>query len=109
MTAHTINGRPRASMSLVIGLAAHSPTCESFRLVSSSATEATWETRRTDSASPDPIRFTITLEAVEGSMGTIAKAHPERWLCRVAAYRLACLVYRTEIDASLGLAGIDAP
>jgi hypothetical protein len=106
MSHVVINGRAYPSMSLVIGLAACSATCDRFRLVSSTPTEATWETRRTDS---DETRtFTVTIDGV-GPLGPVAARHPAAWLSRVCAYKLALLVYRLEIETALREAGIALP
>lgn len=107
MNAYIINGTPKASMSLAIDIAAGDPACDFFRMVSSDDTQATWETRRKDSSDPGAITYTATMAAEEAHMGPFARNHAQQWLCRVAAYKLAMLVYRVEVVAALGENGIE--
>lgn len=97
---HMVEGKPYASADLLRSLAERDPKCEYFRLVSSSLTEATWETKHRDH--PEPTIYTYTIEEAQA-----AGLNRGNWISRkrdmltkTAGSKLARLVYP---GATLGL------
>lgn len=58
---HLIKGKACPSAALLIGLVKRSPQCEWFRLVESTDTIATWETKRRDEPEPTRLSYTIAM------------------------------------------------
>lgn len=90
---HLIEGKPAASADLIRSLAERDPDCEYFRLVSSSPTEATWETKHRKHG--EPTRYTYTLEEAmqAGLRGGNWQKRPRDMLCKTAGSKLARIVY----------------
>lgn len=59
LNVYVVKGRPALYADMMVALCKHAPVCEYFRLVSMSATEATWETKR---QGDPPLRMQVTWE-----------------------------------------------
>lgn len=96
-----VEGRPSPRAKLRQALAERHPDCEYFRLVSSSDTEATFETKKR--SHPAPVRLTFTIEQATKA-GLTRKAtyqqHPAAMLVARCSARLADWVYPS---STLGL------
>lgn len=90
---HLIEGKPAASADLIRSLAERDPDCEWFRLVESTATSATWETK--NRKHPEPMRYTYTLEEAQqaGLRGGNWQKRPRDMLCKTAGSKLARIAY----------------
>jgi hypothetical protein len=95
---YVVKGRPCISAQMMVGLCQNSPACEYFTLVESTATSATYETKR--KGAPKPTTLTWTLEQAKAagllSNGTW-KAYPAEMLRARCASALARAVYPGEI------------
>lgn len=90
---HLIEGKPAASADLIRSLAERDPDCEWFRLVESTPTSATWETK--NRRHPEPMRYTYTLEEASqaGLRGGNWQKRPRDMLCKTAGSKLARIAY----------------
>lgn len=91
---HVINGRGVLSSDLIAGLCLRSPACKYFRLVSSDAKAATYETHR--EGSPEPVRLSFTVDQARQANLTgkdTWKAYPDAMLRARCAAALARAVY----------------
>jgi 5'-3' exonuclease len=101
---HLIEGKPAASADLIRSLAERDPDCEWFRLVESSPTSATWETKHRKH--PEPMRYTYTLDEANqaGLRGGNWQKRPRDMLCKTAGSKLARIAYPR---ATMGLCDPD--
>lgn len=97
---HLIEGKPSASADLIRSLAERDPNCEYFRLVSSSPTEATWETKHRSHSTQTSYTYTLEEAAQAGLRGGNWQKRPRDMLTKTAGSKLARLVYP---GATLGL------
>lgn len=91
---HVIEGKPTLSADMMVALVKRSPVCKFFRLVSSTDTEAVYETHRADE--PEPVRMGYAKEQaiLAGKWGAGTwKAHPAAMLRARASSALARAVY----------------
>lgn len=98
---HLIEGKPAASADLIHSLAERDPNCEYFRLIESTPTSATWETKHR--LHPEATRYTYTLdEARDAGLLEPSKrtGAPSMWVKRprdmcskTAKSKLARIVY----------------
>jgi len=107
LNVHVIEGAPSYHAHLIIARALQHPACEYFQLVETSATSATYETKR--KGSPQPTRLTYTIEQAEaaGLTRPSRNGKPSNWvripaeMCRKSAgVQLARAVYP---DATRGM------
>lgn len=100
-TIHVINGKPNCAAELLVALVKRSSECEYFQLISSSTTEATYESKRR--GSPRPVRMTFTMKDAEtaGLSGKdIWKKYPANLLRARASSALCKAEWQ---DVTLGL------
>lgn len=97
---HLIEGKPCASADLIRSLAERDPDCEYFRLVESTATSATWETKHRKH--PEPQRYTYTIDEANqaGLRSGNWQKRPRDMLAKTAGSKLARIAYPM---ATLGL------
>lgn len=92
---HVIKGRPTMSADMMVALVKRSPICEFFRLVSTDATKATYETKRRDEPAPVQMSYTIEEARTANALGKDTwKAHPAAMLRARCASSLARAVYQ---------------
>lgn len=91
---HVIKGKPVMSADLMIALAKRSPECIYFRLVESTDTIATYETKRTGDTEPTRLSFTIEQARTAELMGNGTwKKFPAAMLRARCAAALCRIVY----------------
>lgn len=97
---HMIEGKPSASAELIRSLVERDPNFEYMRLVSASASEATWEGKHTKH--PEPTCYTYTMEEAEtaGLTRPSRNGKPSNWklrgkdmLIKTAGSKLARLLW----------------
>ena len=95
-----VKGRPSLSSAYKVARAQQHPDCEYFRLVSSSATVAKWETKRRGQPAPVVMEWTIEQAKRAGLGGDNWNKYPEAMLRARGGSALADAVYS---DAIYGL------
>jgi len=92
---HIIEGKPSPSAHLLIARCMSHPDCEYFQMISSSATEATYETRRR--GQPHPTRLTYTIEQAReaGLMKPTSNwaRRPDEMIRKTCGVQLGRIVY----------------
>jgi hypothetical protein len=94
---HCIKGRPSLSAAYKVARAQQHPDCEYFRLVSSSGTEAVYETKRRGQPTPVKMSWTIAQAKQAGLSGDNWSKYPDAMLRARCGGALADAVYSDSI------------
>lgn len=97
---HIIEGKPSASADMIRALAERHPDCEYFRLITSTAESATWETKHRRHPDPTTYTYTVVEARQAGLRGGNWEKRPRDMVTKTAASKLARIVYP---GATLGL------
>jgi hypothetical protein len=90
---HIIKGKPTLSADLMVALVKRSPECEFFRLVSSDANAAVYETQRRGEPQPTPMTFDSSDAKRAGLTGGNWRSYPAAMLRARCSSALARAVY----------------
>lgn len=106
---NVIDGKPVMASDLIVGLCVAKPVCEYFRLLESTDTQATYETKR---AGSEPVRLTFTIEQAKAANLT-GKDNWRKWPAAMLRARcgahLARAVYQDVVAGIYDPDELDAP